>query len=60
MTGYNVYAGQASGRYSLKFDAGLATSYTVKNLAEGSTYYFAVTARDETGEESKPLEPSLA
>ena len=50
--GYNVYAGQASGSYSLKFDAGLATSYTVKNLAEGSTNYFAVTARDETGEES--------
>ena len=52
VTGCNVYAGQASGSYSLKFDAGLATSYTVKNLAEGSTYYFAVTARDETGEES--------
>lgn len=48
--GYRVYAGQASGSYSLKFDAGLTTSYTVRNLAEGGTYYFAVTAHDGTEE----------
>lgn len=50
--GYRVHAGQASGSYSLSFDTGTTTSYTIKDLAEGGIYYFAVSARDSTGAES--------
>lgn len=57
VAGYRVYYGTASGKYSQALGSGIsvgagATSYTLSNLAAGSTYYFAVTSVDSTGKES--------
>ncbi|MFA6023911.1 MAG: fibronectin type III domain-containing protein [Candidatus Gracilibacteria bacterium] len=57
--GYLVYTGLQSvaengGAYTFpSSDAGNATSYTVDNLSNSVTYYFAVTAYDEDGNESE-------
>ncbi|HJV66416.1 MAG TPA: fibronectin type III domain-containing protein [Geomonas sp.] len=50
--GYNVYLGTSSGSYTQKIDVGDLTSYTVNNLTDGTTYYFALTAYDSMGNES--------
>jgi hypothetical protein len=48
-----VYVGTRSGVYSLgTFEVVGRTSFTVPNLPVGTTYYFAVTAFDNTGQES--------
>jgi hypothetical protein len=52
VTGYKFYLGTASGVYGAGVDVGNATSYTVKNLLSGHTYYFAVTAYNSSGQES--------
>lgn len=44
--GYKVYYGQASGNYTSNMDVGNQTTYTVANLQDGATYYFAVKAYD--------------
>jgi PKD repeat protein len=44
--GYQLYYGQASGNYTANVDVGKQTSYTLSNLQDGATYYFAVTAYD--------------
>ena len=49
---YNLYYGTASRTYGLPLPAGNTTSYTVDNLDEGRTYYFALTALDTSGNES--------
>ena len=54
VTGYVVYSGNASGTYSSRVDVGTNTSTTVASLAEGSTYYFVVTAYNADGIESGP------
>ena len=54
VAGYNVYVGTASGVYGAPINIGNVTSYTVTNLAVGSTYYFVVTDYDATGSESPP------
>lgn len=51
VTGYKIYAGNASGIYSLTFDAGDVLAYTVTGLVDG-TWYFAATAHDASGVES--------
>ncbi|MFA4814857.1 MAG: fibronectin type III domain-containing protein [Candidatus Gracilibacteria bacterium] len=57
--GYYVYVGLLSvvdegGSYTFpSSDAGNATTYTVENLSNGVTYYFAVTAYDADGNESE-------
>ncbi len=57
--GYYVYVGLSSvategGNYTFpSSDAGNTTTYTVDNLSNGVTYYFAVTAYDEDGNESE-------
>jgi|GEM_PF-6438578 len=55
IAGYNVYFGKASGVYGPPLNAGLqignSPSYTIDNLGTG-TYFFAVTAYDQTGLES--------
>ena len=48
-TGYIVFYGTASHSYSEQVDVGNTTSYAVKNLLDGTTYYFAVRAYDATG-----------
>ena len=53
-TGYVVLYGTAPHSYSQQVDVGYATSYAVKNLLDGTTYYFAVRAYDATGATSDP------
>ena len=52
VVGYNVYFGGVSETYTDKISVASATSTIVSNLTEGVTYYFAVTAYDDTGLES--------
>jgi len=52
VAGYMVYYGTASRSYQNQRDAGLNTTYTVANLPEGGTYFFAVTAYDSYANES--------
>ena len=52
LAGYIFYYGAASGDYSFSMDVGNTTQYTIQNLDQGVTYYFAVSAYDEGGNES--------
>ena len=52
LAGYNVYYGTSSRAYSWSINVGNTTMYTVVNLTDGITYYFAVTVYDESGNES--------
>ncbi|WP_162605199.1 fibronectin type III domain-containing protein [Geomonas oryzae] len=52
VSGYKVYQGTAKGAYTGSVDVGNQTSYTLSNLVNGSTYYFAVTAYDGAKTES--------
>lgn len=52
LAGYKVYYGNSSRNYSKCIDVGNIKNYTVNNLTEGLTYYFAVTAYDIFGNES--------
>jgi uncharacterized repeat protein (TIGR02543 family) len=52
LAGYKVHYGTASGSYQTHIDAGLTTTYTVTNLQDGGTYYFAVTAYDSSANQS--------
>lgn len=56
LAGYRLYQGTAPGTYASSIDVGNITTSTVSNLQEGETYYFAVTAYDESGNESYPSE----
>ncbi|MEW6570533.1 MAG: fibronectin type III domain-containing protein [Nitrospirota bacterium] len=53
LAGYKVYYGTTSGKYSRSIDVGNVTSYTVYNLADSATYFFAATAYDRSGNESE-------
>lgn len=53
LAGYKIYYGTSSRNYSFYINVGNVNSYTVNNLTEGATYYFAVTAYDNSGNESK-------
>ena len=46
---YNLYYGAASGTYTSSVSAGTATTVSISNLVEGTTYYFAATAVDTAG-----------
>jgi hypothetical protein len=52
VAGYHLYTGIASRNYTNMVELGNATSVTVSNLSQGTTYYFAVTAYDMVGLES--------
>jgi PKD repeat protein len=52
VAGYYLYYGQNSGSYTGKIDVGNKTNYSVSNLTEGKTYYFAATAYDLARTES--------
>ncbi len=41
VTGYKVYYGTSSGNYPNSIDVGKTTTYTVSNLQDTVTYYFA-------------------
>lgn len=52
LSGYRIYTGSASGSYSQNIDVGNTTSYTLSSLNDATTYYFAVTAYDASGDVS--------
>jgi hypothetical protein len=52
LSGYNVYCGKSSRRYGPPVKAGKSTTCTLSNLEAGTTYYFAITALDTSGNES--------
>jgi Bacterial TSP3 repeat len=52
LAGYNVYYGLTSLLYGVSIDVGLTTSAAISGLVDGLTYYFAVTAYDQAGNES--------
>lgn len=52
ITGYRIYFGTASGSYSDYVAVENVTAGAVTGLADGVTYYFAVTAHDGNGLES--------
>jgi hypothetical protein len=52
LDGYKVYYGTSPGTYGTPLNVGNVTTYTIGNLSSGTTYYFAVTAIDISGNES--------
>jgi Fibronectin type III domain len=54
IAGYKVYWGQQSGAPNQSRSVGNVTTATLDNLNEGTTYFFTVTALDDTGLESGP------
>ena len=68
VAGYRLYYGTSSRAYTQKLDIGSNTATLVSNLAEGRTYFFAVTAYNAAAESSPsnevsytvPLETSVA
>jgi alpha-glucosidase len=48
--GYKLYTGTASGSYAQNIDVGKATSYTLTNLNDATTYFFAVKAYGTAGD----------
>ncbi|WP_342348080.1 fibronectin type III domain-containing protein [uncultured Nitrospira sp.] len=56
LMGYNVYMGTSQGSYHTTKNTGPNPSYVFQNLPQGITYYFTVTAYDQTNNESLPSE----
>ena len=52
VTGYVVYFGVASGRYTNRVDVGKVTTHTVADLVGNADYFFAVTAYNSSRLES--------
>lgn len=52
VAGYRVHYGETSGNYSNSVAVGYVTTNRIAGLANGVTYYFAVTAYDMNGVES--------
>ena len=52
LAGYKIYYGTESGNYTVSLDVGNATSATIDSLDSNTTYFFAVTAYDNAGNES--------
>ena len=52
IAGYKLYYGTSSRAYDYIRDVGNSTTYTISGLDEGATYYFAVTAYNNSGQES--------
>jgi|ERR1700733_8243532 len=52
VVGYNIYYGTASSNYTYKVAVGNIMATTLSNLTSGTTYYFAATAFDASGNES--------
>lgn len=53
LSGYKLYSGTASGQYGAPIELGKVTAYQMQlSPAVGTTYYFALTAFDTSGNES--------
>jgi hypothetical protein len=57
VAGYKIYYGNASRDYDWWIDVGDVTSFTLTNLGDGATYYFAATAYDNA---NPPLESTYS
>lgn len=53
LVGYRIYYGTASRTYSNTVPVGLVTNVSISGLVEGTTYFFAATAIDNQGLESR-------
>ena len=53
-TGYKIYYGTSTGVYGAPITVGNVTSSTVTGLTTGTTYYFAVSGTNTSGE--RPLQ----
>ena len=58
ITNYKIYYGTTPGNYTWSITAGNVTSYTITNLSNGQTYYFAVSAINGVGEGARSNEAS--
>ncbi len=58
ITGYAIYRATSSGAETLLTTVGVVTSYTDPGLANGTTYYYQVAARNAIGEGSRSSEAS--
>ncbi|HBP87580.1 MAG TPA: FG-GAP-like repeat-containing protein [Nitrospirales bacterium] len=56
LMGYYVHMGTAQGSYHTTENAGINPSYVFQNLQQGLTYYFTVTAYDQSGNISEPAQ----
>ncbi|HJT22848.1 MAG TPA: hypothetical protein VJ746_20410 [Nitrospira sp.] len=55
LAGYNIYVGTSSGVYNYPgspFQIGKVNTYTINNLPNGQTYFFALSAYDTSGNNS--------
>jgi hypothetical protein len=52
LQGYNVYCGTQSRSYNLPISVGNVTNHVIADLDAGTTYFFALTAVDNAGNES--------
>jgi hypothetical protein len=52
VVGYKIYYGTVSHVYTSSLDAGNTTNIVITGLAEGTTYFFAATTYDSTGDQS--------
>lgn len=52
LAGYKIYYGTSSGVYGTPIDVGNVTTYKVEALADSTNYCFALTAYDNSGNES--------
>ena len=57
VAGYKIYYGTATGDYDWFIDVGNVTTFTLSNLTNGLTYYFAATAYDNS---NPPLESTYS
>jgi chitodextrinase len=54
LAGYRVYMGTSSGNYGIPTNVGKVTQHTKTNLQSNTTYFFGVTAYDQSGNEGSP------
>ena len=58
ITGYRIYRGTASGGETLLASVAVVTGYTDTTAANGTTYFYQVSARNSVGEGSRSAEAS--
>jgi hypothetical protein len=52
LAGYKLYLGFSSRNYTQVFDLGMTDQYTLRNLIDGTVYFFTLTAYNQKGFES--------
>ncbi len=52
LAGYRIYYGAFSGKYDNEIDVGNVTSFVIRDIEDGTTYFFALTAYDDSSNES--------